>query len=884
MINKYIKTISVSLIITITILMFSNISYAEENTKWIAPEKTQRFKNWEKLPEEKRENTIMPVAVGNTFKNTIKRSKYNSILNQNKANLEARYQRPAITIKDQEETGTCWAFAFSSVLEGSGKGKEYSPFYLNYLASTIYNRKIIDGGNFRMAMGASSIGKYPVVESKMPTNSVYNKETNPASSEYMIPLNELPEEALEQTIDARITDAIYFPSIYKQFDSSGNVKYLDIEQKEYTTNQVQAMRTLIKEHVKNEGPICTSIYAEHESHNANTGAYFYKSNEEFSNHEVVIVGWDDNYEVSNFSTTNRPKNPGAYICLNSQGATNKAGSIGKDGYVYVSYEDKLIESSMYGITNIEEYDNKDQIPYDKIYQYDEQGFTYEIGAEKTKLMAANVFSRDNSKSEYINEVGLFIPSAMGIQIYVNGASGDKTQLKEVAVEVENIETGYHVIKLANPIKLTGSQFVVAVKYINKEEIGRIPLEANFKDSGISEEIDQNITSNAKANPGESFVSLDEGQNWKDVNGLNIGNNIVLKNTNTCIKAYTTISNEQETKPVTGVTLNKTTTKIKVDETETLVATVSPSDATNKNVTWKSSDETIATVANGVVTGKKEGNATITVTTQEGSKVATCNVTVEENEEEPTVVEVTGVELDKTEDEIKVGETVTLKANILPENATNKNITWKSSDETIATVENGVVTGKKAGKATITVTTRDGNHTANCDIEVTRVEVTGVTLNKNTLNLEVGDKGNLVATIEPKEATQKQVKWESLNEKVATISETGIIKAISEGKTTIRVITIDGNFIATCELTVSKKKNTEDDIYKDDDNKTDNENTSNNTNTNTNTNKNTINKDNTLAQNKIPYAGNDTILIVGIIIGIIAMAIIFIKVRTLRDVK
>ena len=101
MINKYIKTISVSLIIIITILMFSNISYAEENTKWIAPEKTQRFKNWEKLPEEKKENTIMPVAVENTFKNTIKRSKYNSILNQNKANLEARYQRPAITIKDQ---------------------------------------------------------------------------------------------------------------------------------------------------------------------------------------------------------------------------------------------------------------------------------------------------------------------------------------------------------------------------------------------------------------------------------------------------------------------------------------------------------------------------------------------------------------------------------------------------------------------------------------------------------------------------------------------------------------------------------------------------------------------------------------------------------------
>lgn len=877
--NKYIKTISLSLITIMAILTFTNMSYAENNTKWIAPEKTQRFKNWENLSEEERKNTNMPAITGTVFKNSIKRSKYNSIFNTDKANLEARYQRPAITIKDQGATGTCWAFAFSSVLEGTGKGKEYSPFYLNYLASTIYNRDIVDGGNFRMAMGASGIGKYPVVETKMPTNSVYNKETNPASSEYMIPLDELPEGALEKTIDARITDAIYFPSIYKEHDSSGNIKYYDMEQNEYTTDQVQAMRTLVKEHIKNKGPICASIFAEHASHNSNTGAYFYKSSEEASNHEVAIVGWDDNYAVSNFNEANRPKNPGAYICQNSQGTTDKNETIGKEGYLYISYEDKFIEDTMYGVSNIEEYSNKDEIPYDTIYQYDEQGYTYEIGAEQTKLMAANVFSRDSSKVEYINEVGVFIPSAMGIQVYVNGANGDKTQLKQVAVEVENIESGYHVIKLSSPIKLTGNQFVVAVKYINKEKIGRIPLEANYKDSGLSTNIDSNITSIAKANTGESFVSLDEGTNWVDVNGLNLGSNIILKNTNACIKAYATTSNETATKPVTGVTLNKTTTKIKVGETESLVATVNPSDATNKNVTWTSSDETVATVANGVVTGKSVGTTTIKVTTQDGNHVASCNVTIEENEEEPTVIDVTGVELDKTEDEIKVGETLTLKATVLPENATNKNVTWSSSDEKIATVANGVVTGKKEGNVTITVTTQDGNYKEECKVEVIKVGVTGVTLNKDSLNLEVGDTGNLVASIEPKDATQKQVKWESLNEKVATISETGIIKAISEGKTTIRVITIDGNFTATCELTVSKKKNTADDIYKEDENKPSSGGSS-----GTTDNKNTIKGDNTVANTKIPYAGNNTVLIIGIIVGIAVMGVGFIKIRKLRDVK
>ena len=144
-------------------------------------------------------------------------------------------------------------------------------------------------------------------------------------------------------------------------------------------------------------------------------------------------------------------------------------------------------------------------------------------------------------------------------------------------------------------------------------------------------------------------------------------------------------------------------------TETLTATVNPDEAANKNVTWTSSDESVATVVNGVVTAVKSGTATITVTTEDGGYTDTCTVTV--------TIPATGVTLDTTTEKMTVGDEVTLEATVAPENATNKNVTWTSSDETVAIVANGVVTAVGAGTATITVTTEDGGFTAECTVTV-----------------------------------------------------------------------------------------------------------------------------------------------------------------------
>lgn len=166
---------------------------------------------------------------------------------------------------------------------------------------------------------------------------------------------------------------------------------------------------------------------------------------------------------------------------------------------------------------------------------------------------------------------------------------------------------------------------------------------------------------------------------------------------------------------TGVTLDKTTLALETGATSTLVAAVAPSTA-NQGITWKTNDATIATVdTSGKVVAVKAGTVTITAESkQDATKKATCAVSITN-----PVVAVTGVSLNKTTTSIAVGAEETLTATVTPANATNKAVTYTSSDAAIATVTNaGKVTGVSEGEATITVKTTDGNKTAACIVTVT----------------------------------------------------------------------------------------------------------------------------------------------------------------------
>jgi uncharacterized protein YjdB len=167
------------------------------------------------------------------------------------------------------------------------------------------------------------------------------------------------------------------------------------------------------------------------------------------------------------------------------------------------------------------------------------------------------------------------------------------------------------------------------------------------------------------------------------------------------------------------------------------------------------------------------------------------------------ISVTGINITDEEKTILVGETISLTYELLPTNATNKQITWTSEDETVATVDNyGEVTGEALGETTITITTTEGKFSDTCTIYVVEdsIRVTGISLNQTTMTAYVGDTPRLIPTIQPSNATNKNVTWASTNTNVATIND-GLISALSAGTTTISATTIDGGFISSCSLTV-----------------------------------------------------------------------------------
>ena len=171
--------------------------------------------------------------------------------------------------------------------------------------------------------------------------------------------------------------------------------------------------------------------------------------------------------------------------------------------------------------------------------------------------------------------------------------------------------------------------------------------------------------------------------------------------------------EPQVVKVESVSLNTTSLTLVEGDSQSLTATVSPSNADNKKVSWSSSNSSVATVDDrGTVTAIAPGTATITAKTEDGGKTATCSVTVNSR-----VISVESVSLDKTELELIEGDKATLVATVLPENADNKNVIWNSSNEEIATVEDGVVTAIKEGEATITAKTEDGEKTATCSVTV-----------------------------------------------------------------------------------------------------------------------------------------------------------------------
>ena len=167
-----------------------------------------------------------------------------------------------------------------------------------------------------------------------------------------------------------------------------------------------------------------------------------------------------------------------------------------------------------------------------------------------------------------------------------------------------------------------------------------------------------------------------------------------------------------------LTLDRTSLSLYEGDRAQLTATYSM-EISNSLFRWSSSDESVATVEEGRVYAQRRGNAVITVVSANGVYAAECTVSVHATPTpDPDPVYVTSVALDQSELALSLGDSYTLKATVHPNDADNKAITWRSSDETVATVESGTVKAAGVGTATITVRTEDGGHTATCVVTVT----------------------------------------------------------------------------------------------------------------------------------------------------------------------
>ncbi|ABQ04240.2 Ig-like domain-containing protein [Flavobacterium johnsoniae] len=343
--------------------------------------------------------------------------------------------------------------------------------------------------------------------------------------------------------------------------------------------------------------------------------------------------------------------------------------------------------------------------------------------------------------------------------------------------------------------------------------------------------------------------------------------------------------------VTGVSVSPATATVGLGTTQQLNAAIAPANATNQNVTWTSSNTAVATVnASGLVTAVAAGTAAITVKTVDGNKTATSAITV-------AAIPVSSAAVSPASASLYAGNTQQLSVTISPANATNKNVTWSSSNSAVATVNSsGLVTAVSAGTVTITATTQDGNKTASAAITVnpntnftvyfykpsnwgtgikiyywnalptgvlanatwpgvnmtdsgngwysytftnvnstnlifndgtnqtadlsrnktgwymnstwydsnpgTGIAVTSVSLSPSSASLNAGGTQQLTPTVLPANATNKSVTYSSNNTAVATVNSSGLITAVANGTATITVSTVDGNKTSTCIVTVS----------------------------------------------------------------------------------
>ena len=375
-------------------------------------------------------------------------------------------------VKDQASLGACWAFAALSAVESTLMPVEYTDFSEDHLLyHSGFGLEPEEGGDYIMALAYLSSWKGPV--------------------------NEMDDPYGDGESDADLSAVKHVQEVRM------------IESKDYET---------IKKMIFKYGAVESSVFMalldestiDDRYYNAQANAYCYPTDTQ-PNHEIVIIGWDDNYPAYNFPTG--ASKDGAFICQNSWG-----NRFGEDGVFYISYDDALIGTCSEVYTRIENADN-----YDSIYQYDDCGWIGRVGYNKNRAFFANAYTANGD--EDLCAVSFYATGPdTTYKVYVDTKTkeeGDITVYGEPAAQGVLPDTGYYTVKLKKPVALhAGERFAVIVEINTPGSTHPIAMEMNAEDMRTGTVITEGK---------ESYIS-NTGTHWERTQESS--------NCNVCLKAFT----------------------------------------------------------------------------------------------------------------------------------------------------------------------------------------------------------------------------------------------------------------------------------------------------------------------------------------------------------
>ena len=581
--KKIIKNITIILLLFMLILLAGQEVFASDIANSLSRmEYSEEFKEWLKLSDEEKEKVIMPRMYN--IKNSTTEYKNPLFLTRMLgSSTSSRYSLKDtiptnLTIRNQQQTNSCWAFAALSSLEtnlalsnyrngiNTSKVYDFSERHMEYATTKTfannktnpigYNRVVGSGGNWGTAEPYFINGTGAIPESELPFEN--NEDTIDISA------------IQNKTVSSQVYDTIYFE----------NYEYADDQEKTEIMNK-------IKQHIKNYGSVFACIHGASNSsifgncYNNDTGAlYCYNSLLHTPNHAVSIIGWDDNYSVDNFieGTNSKPKSNGAWIIRNSWGErqemnllelkqetyntyTSQCNSrgwteaslipdefieecgytiegdiayvlMGDNGLMYVSYEDDNVSDNLFGIVKA-----SDSVDYDNIYQYNQYHPIGGVSCFSSEIVLGNIFDK-GSTTEYLTQVSIHAAEQYTCRVYVNptGSSFAKSDLQLVSLkagESETIEPGYHTLEFSKPIALTGNKFAVVVEVTSSDYSTTLLLECK------SEDVDDFDV--VKVENGKCFLATSHDLDkctWQDLGKLSQSNSSLVDGDST-IKAFTT---------------------------------------------------------------------------------------------------------------------------------------------------------------------------------------------------------------------------------------------------------------------------------------------------------------------------------------------------------